>query len=70
MLIPEGGTVTMNVEIHIDPRMPADKLNYIIECMEKYIFAPPRADTEARNIGRRTAERITQLPPSSDRRSQ
>lgn len=61
MLNSEPGTVKINMQINIDPRMPAVKVDYIFECMHKHLFAPQRADTEARDMGRRIAEGIQQI---------
>ena len=43
--IPKNCTVTpptpelkINLQIHIDSRMPADKLDLSFECMDKYIL--------------------------------
>ena len=65
-MTPQAGTATINIQINIDPRMPADKVDYIFECMDKHIFAPQRADTQARNV-ERTADEGFDDKPQGDR---
>ena len=39
----ETQLAALNLQIHIDPRMPPDKIDCMFEAMDKYIFNPPEA---------------------------